>query len=180
MVNEQIVPCLVDHFETACVELFESLKCDVSRIEENEEAVMSIPIACIDAGSEDLELLLSLRIPISVLSLTYPIQEDIVGMDEVILEDWLSELSNQLMGKMKKKLLVYGLDLQTGLPNSYFGTDINELLPDDFETVFLYFDIDHEICSCSISVGIFNQEMIFERQAVVSEDQTVESELELF
>jgi hypothetical protein len=180
MINEQIVPCVADQFELMCVELFESLNCSIKRITEHEEAVAGIPIACIDAGSEDLEILLSLRIPVSVLSLTYPLQEDIVGMDDVILEDWLSELSNQLVGKMKRKLFVYGLELQIGLPNSYFGTDINEIIPEDFNSVYYYFDVDNEICCCTISVGIFNEDMVFERQESIPDDNSVESELELF
>jgi len=62
-------------------------------------------MAVIDTGSDELEVLLVLKMPFSVLSMTYPVIDNITSIDESKPEDWISELSNQLIRRVKTKLI---------------------------------------------------------------------------
>ncbi|MBT7442775.1 MAG: hypothetical protein HN790_02265 [Methylococcales bacterium] len=115
------------------------------------------PIACIDAGSTEVSVVLTLQLPMSVLAMTYPVQTDsIVNISEEKLEDWISEISNQLIGRLKSKLLSHDCTALIGLPAIYFGTEIDDLLAENGDRHNLYFDIDGEACGCIISTEIFD------------------------
>jgi hypothetical protein len=50
------------------------------------------------------------------------------------LEDWCGELNNQLVGRLKNKLLGYGLKVLVGIPSLVTGQDISALTPPESET----------------------------------------------
>jgi CheY-specific phosphatase CheX len=141
---------------------------------------MDVPIACIDAGSIDLELIICLQFPVSVLALTYPVQEDITGVDEERLEDWISELSNQLIGRIKNKLLAHNCRVDLGLPTSYFGSDVSHLLSENGEIMSVYFDVDGETCAFHISIEVFEDDMVFTLDEAEDTDSLGDGELEMF
>jgi len=145
--------CLKEVFQGACVDLFNSLDCSVACAERNECDLYDAPVACIDAGSKELELVLGLQMPIAILALTYPVNASMGAVREESLEDWISELSNQLIGKVKSKLNSNENVLQLGLPVTYFGDDENELMQQD-EKIALYFELDGEVCACYLSVEL--------------------------
>jgi hypothetical protein len=141
---------------------------------------MDVPVACIDAGSKDLELIICLQFPVSVLALTYPVQEDITGVDEERLEDWISELSNQLVGRIKNKLLLHNCQVDLGLPTSYFGSDVSHLLSKNGEIMSLYFDVDGETCGFHVSIEVFEDDMLFSLEEYDDNESLDEGELEMF
>jgi hypothetical protein len=49
------------------------------------------------------------------------------------LEDWCRELNNQLMGRMKNKLLRLGCEVMTGLPSLITGTDVSAISAPDLD-----------------------------------------------
>jgi len=100
----EVVQGIEGLFEAVCVSLFESLNCTVRRIKNANNEPVDAPIACIDAGSIDLELMTGLELPMSVLSLTYPVEGDTREVGEAHLGDWIGELSNQLIGRLKVEL----------------------------------------------------------------------------
>jgi len=180
MTNAAVVQCVQGLFEESCTGLLSSLSNLAIKIEGDRGDLIDVPIACIDAGSNDLELIICLQFPVSVLALTYPVQEDITGVDEERLEDWISELSNQLVGRVKNKLLTHNCRVDLGLPTSYFGSDVSHLLSENGEVTSVYFDVDGETCAFHISVEVFEADMLFTLDEHEDTDSLDDGELELF
>ena len=116
--------------------------------------------------------------PLSVLAMTYPVP-DVLTLTDEALEDWISELSTQLIGRLKNQLLKHDCNLKLGLPETYYEKDIDDILPENSGRFTLYFDIDGEICGCTLSVEIFNENMEFSVEEN-NMDLMDEGELELF
>lgn len=180
MARENIIQALHELFEAACVGLFQSLGCEITRILEPPYELGDVPLASIDAGSNDLELMLFLRVPLPILALTYPGQEEIVTVDEGRLEAWIPELANQLMGKLKNRLIPAGCNLTMGLPECYFGTGLGEILPSGYEHAMFYFDVDNEIFECCLSIDVVNAALRLDLSAPSEAAGAGEGELELF
>jgi len=180
MTNSAVVQCVQGLFEESCTGLLASLSSLAIKIDGDRGDLIDVPIACIDAGSNDLELIICLQFPVSVLALTYPVQADITGVDEERLEDWISELSNQLVGRVKNKLLTHNCRVDLGLPTSYFGSDVSNLLSEHGETTSVYFDVDGETCAFHISIEVFEDEMLFTLEEDEGSGSLDDGELELF
>jgi hypothetical protein len=163
---------LNDVFIECCISLFDGLGCDVEPAEPNESMLAGAPFGYIDAGTDDLELTVALRLPLSVLVLTYPIVE---GVTDDTLEDWISELSNQLVGKIKRALLRYDCHLKIGLPTTLFGADINEGAHQFASWVL----VDRELCECRLALEIFNPQLTLSPVSDAQDDAN-EGELEFF
>jgi len=181
MGNMEFNHCVKEVFQGACFDLFSGLDCSVTCAEGDECSLYNAPIACIDAGSNEVELVLGLQMPITILALTYPVGASIFAVGEEQLEDWISELSNQLIGRVKSKLNSNDSNLQLGLPVTYYGEDESELMQQD-EKIALYFELDGEVCACYLSV-----ELLVKAEDITSSEyfqQGVEDsangELELF
>ena len=180
MRENEVAQCIQRLFLECCKDLFQSLECETHLTNRRSLNLDECPIACIDAGSEDVEFMIALQLPIQVLALTYPVGEVIATMEEDRLEDWISELSNQLIGRLKGKLLEHDCMVQIGLPQSYFGAKVEELLAQNTHQADYYFDIDGEVCGCSISIEIFDEAMSFSIDKNEDINMQEEGELELF
>lgn len=179
MASTQIIQSVHQLFESACVELFQNAGCNIRRILEPSYDVGDVPIASIDAGSNDLEVMLLLRVPLSLLALSHP-SEDVVHENSSSLEEWIPELANQLIGKLKNRLLKFGCNLSMGLPCAHFGSHMESILPDGFEHALFYFEVDNEIFECCLSIAVFNEALSLE-SAVNSDDTGIsDGELEMF
>ena len=141
-------------FDESCLEVFAEFDCDIRKTEEVMPVKSDDPLAMIDAGSRELEIALVLRLPVNILALTYPAGADIAHVSEETLEDWIAEISNQLIGKIKNKLLGYNVRISLGLPNAYFGVDLDELIATDRHCFVSVFDIDNELLEVIILVDI--------------------------
>ena len=164
-------------FENACVELFQSFGCTVYSATASPDDLEGSPVAHIDAGSDDVEVTIVLRVPHAVLSLSYPEADNILSVDDAKLEDWISELSNQLVGRLKNKLLTYDCRVKIGLPTAYFDAD-DEVLADGQYCATYHFSIDNELLECSIYTDLHNPDLTLVDPGVT--DEAAEGELELF
>jgi len=184
MISRDVINQIEGLFEVACIGLFESLNCNVIRVDldacELESNFHGAPIACIDAGSSEIELITGLQLPMSVLALTYPVQGEITGVGEERLEDWISELSNQLIGRLKTQLITHQCQVSLGLPATYFGVDIGDLISGERKIESMYFDLEGEFCACHISIETFGDELTFSVEIDESVDVLAEGEIELF
>jgi hypothetical protein len=181
MRKDDVIQAMQNLFYECCTGLFEGLDCQI-RLSEHSRAedVLNAPIACIDGGSEDIEFMVALQLPLEVLAMTYPVAEGITTIEENRLEDWISELSNQLIGKLKAKLIEHDCYVNIGLPTTYFGADVDELLSQNSAIAHYYFDIDGQICGCSISIEVFDDAMSFSIERNQSVDLQEGGELEFF
>ena len=177
MNHNESISFLYEQFEEACFSLFEGLSCTVNFAEKPEDNLEGSFIAMIDAGSNDMELRLFLRMPFSVLALTYPV-DNVIDVEEDKLEDWMAELSNMLIGKVKTKLMKHDIVVKIGLPESFYGVDFDSIVPEGFESKIYYFVIDGIIVECRIYVDLIVDEL--EIQHAIEDDDTDEGELELF
>ncbi len=179
MHREQALDTICHAFESSCIEVFQSLNCAISPIENTDLDIEEIPAARIDAGNSDFEITISLHLPFSTLAMTYPVQDDIATVDEGKLEDWIAELSNRLMGKLKFKLESRNCSLNTGLPSCSFGTEALDELPENGNLFVYHFDIDNEVFETSISVELFSDEVSLSDEQD-SDDGVSEGEIEFF
>jgi len=181
MRQNEVIQTIQSLFLECCKKLFESLDCN-TRITTDcrAEDLENSPIACIDGGSEDIEFMVALQLPLEVLALTYPIAEGITTIEENRLEDWIAELANQLIGRLKGKLIEHDCFANIGLPISYFGADVDELLAQNSALVHYYFEMDGQICGCSISIEVFDEAMSFSIEKNSNIDLQEDGELEFF
>ncbi|MDX1692429.1 MAG: hypothetical protein R3208_01615 [Ketobacteraceae bacterium] len=166
-------------FDMSCVELFTGLNCTIEKTDEPMARSADDPIAIVDAGSDELEIAVVLQLPVNILALSYRSDIDITQVAEEVLEDWIAELSNQLIGKLKNKLLAYNVQLKLGLPNAYFGADISELIPKTQHYIVSVFNIDNELLEIVLCVDILDDSLDLSATSV-DDDGPVGGELELF
>ncbi|MCG8670814.1 MAG: hypothetical protein MI867_15495 [Pseudomonadales bacterium] len=166
-------------FEESCTELFQGLGCNIKQIEAPDDQSEQVPIAVIDAGSSELEVVVLMLLPVRVLALTYPTREEIITVFETTLEDWISELSNQLIGKLKNRLLNYGITLQLGLPAAYFGDELENLMPNHGHLEHFYFNVDNQLFECVVSIDFLSD--VLELVCQTDNDNNINTgDLELF
>jgi len=180
MRDNEVIQCIQNLFFQSCKDLFENLDCEVGLAVDKPERLENCPIAYIDGGSSDIEFKIALELPEPVLALTYPVGEGITSIEEDRLEDWISELSNQLIGRLKTKLIAHECFISIGLPATFFGANVDNLLSENSTLASYYFAIDGEVCGCSISVEVYDDAMSFSLEANSHEEDQNEGELELF
>lgn len=175
-VNIQVLSKL---FEECCVELFTGFNCSIEKTDDAISRSSDDPIAVVDAGSEELEIAVLLQLPVNILALSYHSDVDITLVAEEVLEDWIAEISNQLIGKLKNKLLSYEVSLKLGLPNAYFGADISELMPETEHYVTCVFNIDNELLELVLAIDILDGSLDLSEPKQI-DDGPGDGELELF
>ena len=166
-------------YEDAVRELLESLSCKVNMCPESEAKWLDAPVAVIDAGSENIEIKIALELPMSVLAMTYPVPS-IHVVDDESLEDWISEMANQLIGRLKTKMIRHQEEITLGLPNTTFGVEISELIDPNPGSASNYIEVDGEACAFHIGIEFFSDEIDFVSESIEVEDIVMESEIELF
>ncbi|TNC79684.1 MAG: hypothetical protein C9356_17880 [Oleiphilus sp.] len=165
-----------NEFSAACIALFEGFQCKVEPIEADEADLDNAIAASIDAGSEELEIRALLRMPFSVLSLTYP-SADITVVEDTKLEDWMAEIANLLIGKLKTRLLNQGIKITIGLPENFFGDEFESLIPPGAEEFVYGFDLDGVPIECRLYLELMADELTIEAEG---DDDVEEGELEMF
>jgi hypothetical protein len=88
-------------------------------------------VSILSATGEDIRLLSTLNVDESLLASIHPSHAAFHSQRE--LEDWCRELNNQLVGRMKNKLLRVGCEVLTGLPSLITGTDISPVAAPDLD-----------------------------------------------
>ena len=180
MDHQQTIHSIRDLFESTCMILFQSFDCKVVELGDIEFDSTDVPTASVDAGSNDLEITLFLQLPFSALAMTYPIQRDVVNVDEGKLEDWICELSNQLIGKFKTELRAHGCHLDSGLPDFTLTSETYENVLQSQESFTFYYDIDNIVFVTSICMELLDDEIVFNAANIVDGNAVDDGDLELF
>jgi hypothetical protein len=166
-------------FTEATFELFESMDCNVVQTNERDINTDYIPAAYIDAGANDLELLLTLRLPLPALTMTYPAGDQAISVDESLLEDWILELSNRLMGQLKSKLLARNCRLNTGLPDhDLTAVDSQKLSQLRYYPLFL--DIDNEPVEVGITLELLRDKIDLDEYEKVDVNAVQAGDIDFF
>lgn len=178
--DDACTDALVQMLKADCLSLFEHYGCEIFLIEDRSIEVEDSPVSMIDAGSSELELFLTLRIPHAVLSLSYPCQDIVNDISEEQLEDWAMELANQLMGKLKNRLVSQQIYLKIGLPEAYFDIEDATLFGGDAMAQQLYFSVDGVPFACSLAYDIKDPHWQPSLQYVTDAQESFGGEIELF
>jgi hypothetical protein len=113
---ENIHEMMVD----ACAELFRQFGL---KVELSEQPVSNVKICSLISGTgEGLKLNAFFQPDIAVLTDGHPSKNSEVSQAEA--EDWCCEFNNQLMGRLKTKLLERGCEITLGLPSLVVGEGI--------------------------------------------------------
>jgi hypothetical protein len=96
----------------------------------------AIYMSLLGAGGEGIRLSSMLRIDRDLVISTHP--SGSANISQADLEDWCLEINNQLVGRVKNKLLGYGHVVIVGLPVLLSGTDVSSITSPNSE-VHQYF-----------------------------------------
>ena len=163
-------------FESSCCDLLQSLDCKTTLSNKINHDLIDEPLACIDAGSDDIEFSVGLELPYSVLALTYPIS-DVLNISDEIIEDWISELSNQLMGRFKSKLYKHGIKVNLGLPLSYFSANLDDIIPREKNRHSVFVIVEGQVCGFHLGIDMLGNDIDFnemETEYFVSNEGDIE------
>ena len=166
-------------FEESCIELFEGMNCTVEPATADCVETAYIPTAYIDAGNDDFELLLTLRLPLASLTMTYPVQDEIITIDESALEDWALEVSNRLLGLLKRRLARRDCGVKTGLPNHDFGEDTAQSI-NQCEYAPFFYKLDDEAVEMGITLETFKETIAIAENAKEDDSNAQAGDLDFF
>ncbi|MFT7184925.1 MAG: hypothetical protein ACI84K_000292 [Pseudohongiellaceae bacterium] len=166
---------IIELFDSTCIKQFESLGCDIAKVESqgHSEDVLR---AYIDASSENMKVMLCLNVPRQLLLDTMPFDDG--GGDDSLQVDWLLELSNRFLGRLKNKLVDHGCELKMGLPKFCVDTAMQASLKDKFTQASRYFEVNNKIMECCLFLDISSGAEQLSEYEDEDEDWFEESELE--
>ena len=158
MSSKQTTPCaiVVDLHAQACEELFEAygLAQHLNRGEAGLTVVNGATYASVlSATGDGIRLSSTVSMDARLLARTHPSRQAHVPVREV--QDWCREINNQLVGRVKNKLLRLGCEVVTGLPVLITGTDVAAVaMPDiDHRQYFLHVEVRHHDVHAGDAVG---------------------------
>jgi hypothetical protein len=130
----QPVPCarVIDMHVAACSELFETyglsrhLQRETSAARGQDGTTYASVLA---ASGDGIHLSSTLSLDRELLLRTHP--SGATDLPERDVEDWCRELNNQLVGRLKNKLLRAGCEMSTGLPVLIRGSGIEAVTSED-------------------------------------------------
>lgn len=97
-------------------------------------------VGLLGATADGFRCTIGIETSFQILEATYPAKlEELENNDTQHLQDWIGELTNQLVGRFKNKLVHYGCDLCLGVPSVIQGNNLKAILPKRSEAITLKF-----------------------------------------
>lgn len=106
---QHLDPILIESMRGLCADY--GVVCEETYIDQGTYGPRS-RVAVVGFGALYLRGSLAASVPDALLALSSPV----TLVDEDALTDWAGEFVNQLMGRIKRRLLAHGLVVQTGIP----------------------------------------------------------------
>jgi hypothetical protein len=172
------VPCatLIDLHVTACGELFEAygLTDHLHREESDDhDPERSAYASVLSATGKGIRLSSTLSLDREVLVRTHPSGPDNVAERDV--QDWCRELNNQLVGRLKNKLLRLGCDVTTGLPVLIKGSDMVALTTPEQDFRQYFFSSRYGCLALTLAM-LLAPDLALDARRAGAEGQAVERE----
>ena len=123
---------------------------------------------------------IALRMPHSSPEKSIPFKPNAVLIHEDELEDWLCEISNQLIGTVKAELLKHNCKIQIGIPISAAGSELQDIAPEGYGHVRYHFNVAHGCCESAVSLQFFEEKIDCLETDKIQLEEIVRSELEFF
>ncbi len=178
----EVSPCavVIDLHAKSCAELFTvygltaHVRRDTSRKQPSSRPSYA---SVLDAAGEGLRLSSTVSMDRELLALTHP--SGAAAVRDRDLEDWCRELNNQLMGRVKNKLLRLGCEVSTGLPVLLSGNGVSVVVPPDVDSRQYFFTSEHGSMTFTLAM-LFTPSFAISSAPVADEDVKREGELSLF
>jgi CheY-specific phosphatase CheX len=173
---------LVDLLNQACEELFsgyEIFLTDVNtELEELDKTNINL-IALIGLSEEFFRSSLTLCVSSKLLKTSFPAPDNEVSEDD--LHDWLGELSNQLAGRFKNKVVPYGHKLEMGIPTVIQGAKLKIDGPKCSNiTKHQFVSAQGDIVEMNLSTLIDDKFVLFEPEETEEDTSLAEGEMLFF
>lgn len=165
---------IIELFDSACIKQFESLGCEVEGVGLLAHSG-DIHRAYIEATSEELSVMLCLNVSRKLLLQTMP---TVGSADESLIKDWILELANRFLGRLKNKLISHSCVLKMGLPQFCADDQAQKSLQNKFVQTARYFEINNEVVECCLFIDISDDAEALSEYEDEDEDWFEESELE--
>ncbi len=183
MDTNEVAPCavVIDLHAKACAELFTTYGL-TERLRRDRSGTPPPPrpsyASVLSAAGDGVRLSSTVSMDRELLSLTHP--SGAAAAAERDLEDWCRELNNQLMGRVKNKLLRLGCEVSTGLPVLVSGTGVSVVVPPDVDSRQYFFTSDHGNMTFTLAM-LFTPSFAFSAAPDFEPDEVKrEGELSLF
>jgi len=189
--TDQVIPRIIELFDSACISQFESMGCDIKSVDgtsisterQNDSKLVT---SYIEAASEDLSVKLFLTSPRALLTETMPVVEDLSLSTEQFQEDWNLELANRFLGRLKNKLVDHGCSLQMGIPLKCLDAEARKEMQFDAEKVVRFFQVSlwsagvlkSDVIDCCLFIRLMSEGLALEDHEDEDEAWFDESELE--
>jgi hypothetical protein len=136
-------------------------------------------VSVLSASGDGIRLCSTVSMDRDLLALTHPSGSEQAREHDV--QDWCRELNNQLMGRVKNKLLRIGCEIATGLPVLVSGTGVSVVVPPDVDSRQYCFTSEHGNMTFTLEM-LFMPSFAFRDAAelVAGEEVKREGELSLF
>jgi hypothetical protein len=136
-------------------------------------------VSVLCANGEGVALSSMIRIDKRLLASIHPLPPAAVSQRD--LEDWCRELNNQLVGRMKNKLLRYGVTVSLGLPVLLTGTDVSAVAAPDLTVNDHAFALDNGRLMLTLSTFVDPAVELREMESMPDEEGAhVEGSIALF
>lgn len=127
----------------ACIELFQSVKAPIqfecTAFDTESKNAHFSHSGILGFAGEDMKGALSICCNVDVLKVTHPLTRIGEQPTDESLNDWMGELSNQLLGRIKNSLLRYGVSFDLSTPTIVKGHDVNVLSVDGAPLLVTWF-----------------------------------------
>lgn len=134
---------VIDVYMKACAELFSAygLTTRVHRQHAEPGVRKTSYVSVLSATGEGIRFSSTLNVEAGLLSQLHP--SGAANVPQRDLEDWCLELNNQLVGRVKNKLLRLGCEVASGLPVLITGNDINTVVGPEQDFREYFFASEH-------------------------------------
>lgn len=140
------------HYLSACQELFADYGLQPEPQGEPAPLQAQSFVSSLGATGEQLNLLSALSIEAGLLAAMHPILPAGGEPAQRDLEDWCRELNNQLVGRLKNKLLRCGCEVMIGLPTLVSGTDLSAIGDPSLEARSYRFRAAAGVMHCNLAL----------------------------
>jgi hypothetical protein len=183
MTPSPMTPCaaMIDLHAKACGELFAvyGLSQHVQPAPAADAGVRRPSYASVlSATGDGIRLSSTMSVDTGLLARTHPSGRADVPDRE--LQDWCRELNNQLMGRVKNKLLRIGCEVATGLPVLVSGTDVAAVVGPELDHRQYFFSSRHGNMSFTLAMLLAPDFAFAAVSAAGAGEVKLEGELSLF
>lgn len=168
-------------FVESCNELFSnyglSREIEMSAASPGDVYPDSTMCCLLSATGEGINVVSMLQPDDGFLTNLYPGDKDSVSQQEI--EDWCGELNNQLVGRLKNKLLGYQCEVMLGLPSMVTGQQICAAGPKDAMVTQGILESDNGRIKV-VAATKLEPELVLEAREGGDDDVMMEGEISLF